>query len=80
MTGTVGMPGIGGSLGQCQVCGETFIGEIVLGKTVMVGRVSGMNCDVAVHSACAKLLQNRPWRDLPDGPIRQAFEEANGTD
>ena len=72
-----GMPGIGGSLGECQVCGKPFIGEILQGKSVMVGHVAGMNCDVAVHPACATMLQGRPWDDLPDGPIRKAFEEAN---
>lgn len=72
-----GMPGFGGSLGECQVCGKTFLADIVLGKDVMTGRVSGMNCDVAVHVDCAKLLSDKPWTDLPDGPIRRAFEEAN---
>lgn len=72
-----GMPGIGGSPGECQVCGKPFIVDIVLGKSVMTGRVAGMNCDVAVHGDCAKLLEGKPWEELPDGPIRRAFEEAN---
>ena len=69
-----GMPGIGGSLGECQVCGKSFMTDILLGKSVMTGRIPGMNCDVAVHSECAKMLDGEPWDKLPDGPIRRAFE------
>ena len=77
MSMIAGMPGIGGSLGECQVCGKSFVGNILLGKGVMVGRVAGMNCDVAVHPDCAKLFCVKPWDELPDGPIRRAFEESN---
>lgn len=74
----IGMPGIGGSLGECQVCGESFAANVILGQSVMTGRVSGMDCDVAVHAECATLLSGRPWTDLPDGPIRRAA--ADNTD
>jgi len=30
MTGHYGMPGPGGSMGRCAVCGDTFIGGVVL--------------------------------------------------
>lgn len=30
-----GMPGIGGSLGQCGLCGELFLKEILLGEKVI---------------------------------------------
>ena len=73
-----GMPGIGGSLGECQVCGKPFLGEIILGKDVMTGRVGGIDCEVAVHKECAEqLVAGGPWEELPEGPIRRAFAKAN---
>ncbi len=73
-----GMPGIGGSLGECQVCGRIFLAEIVMNSGVLTGRVPGIDCDLAVHRECAKLLTaDRPWAELPEGPIRRAFAEAN---
>ena len=70
-----GMPGPGGSLGQCQLCGDSFVGEVLEGQEVLIGHVAGMNCDVAVHQKCGKLIKG-PWEDMPDGPIRKAFAEA----
>ncbi len=74
----IGMPGPGGSLGKCQVCGDSFIGDVLLGQSVVTGRVSGIDEAITVHTQCSKLLDGRPWKDLPDGPIRRAFEEATG--
>ena len=69
----VGMPGIGGSLGQCQVCGEIFMLELVTGSKMTVGRINGMDQDIAVHNKCAKKLSG-PWEDLPEGPIKEFYK------
>lgn len=72
------MPGPGGSLGLCPLCGETFIMEICLGKTVQVVGVEGFNKDMCFHDKCLEVLRkNGPdWRTLPEGPLRKAFEKS----
>lgn len=73
---TIGMPGIGGSLGQCQVCGEPFTREVVMGESVQVGRIPGFDEDIAVHTKCVEVLQSGcEWTELPDGPLRKVFAE-----
>lgn len=72
------MPGPGGSLGMCAICGETFIAEILFGKRVQTIGVEGFDKDLCVHDKCMKVLEtNGPdWRTLPDGPMRRAYEKA----
>jgi hypothetical protein len=79
----IGMPGIGGSLGKCQYCGKDFVlaifGSQPGGNMVATCRVNGN--DVAMHETCYgefKELVDRTtdWKELPDGPLRTAFEEA----
>ena len=78
--GISNMPGPGGSLGMCAVCGETFMLEIILGKTVQVMGLEGMDKDFCVHDKCkkslAKAIDSHDWRDIPQGPLRKAFERA----
>ena len=76
----LGMPGPDGSLGECQVCGESFIGVVFMGETALTGRVPGIDNELAVHHKCAERLKGTPWEELPDGPIRKAFEEAYKVD
>ena len=71
-----GMPGPGGSLGQCQICGKSFITEVAMGKKITVGRVPGIDCDLAVHETCIPLIVGKPWQEMPDGPVKEAFERA----
>jgi hypothetical protein len=74
------MPGPGGSLGLCALCGDTFMAEILLGKKVQTVEIEGMDKDVCLHDKCLTVLrQNGPnWRTLPDGPLRKAYAKAVG--
>ena len=79
MRSITGMPGIGGSLGVCGLCGEGLIAEILLGKCVQTVEVVGFDKDVCLHDKCLAVLQQNgtDWRTLPDGPLRKAFERAS---
>ena len=72
------MPGIGGSLGMCALCGEGFILEILTGRTVPTVEIVGMDKDVCLHQKCLEILNNNgpDWHRLPDGPLRRAYEKA----
>jgi hypothetical protein len=76
-----GIPGIGGSLGACAVCGDTFLEAILLGKSVDCIRISGIDADLPVHTKCAKVIMacQGPWEDIrdrfPKGPMYDCFEE-----
>lgn len=77
----VSIPGIGGALGECCVCGGTFLTEILLNQTVQMIGIEGMSRDVPVHKKCVQTLQNvkdngGDWRLLPDGPLREEFAKA----
>lgn len=72
----VDRPGIGGSLGQCVVCGDTFALEILTGKSVDMMRVNGIDADLPLHRKCKKKLpKDGDWKKLPEGPLRQEFEQ-----
>ena len=77
--GIANMPGPGGSLGLCAVCGDTFLREILLGENVQQIEIEGMDKDVCVHLKCLTVLKtNGPeWRTLPDGPLRRAYAKAS---
>mgnify|MGYP001613218545 CR=1 FL=1 len=74
------MPGPGGSLGMCALCGEGFLLEILLGKMVNTVGVEGMDKDVCLHDKCLAVLEkNGPdWHTLPEGPLRRAYAKAAG--
>jgi hypothetical protein len=76
--GVANMPGIGGSLGMCALCGETFMAEILLGQMVQTIEVEGFDKDMCVHQRCLTVLEeNGPdWHTLPEGPLRRAYEKA----
>jgi hypothetical protein len=78
MRGIANMPGVGGSLGMCAVCGEGFMMEILLGQRVQTIEVTGFDRDMCVHAKCLVVLKdNGPdWHTLPDGPLRRAYERA----
>ena len=77
-----GMPGIGGSLGTCAVCGEGFLTEILLNQTVSQVVVDGFDRQLSIHTEkCKPKLKavmdaGGDWQLLPDGPLRQAFSRA----
>ncbi len=75
------IPGIGGSLGACAVCGKDFLTEIVMGQSVDSLGINGIAADLPVHKKCAEavIACQGPWADIrdkfPQGPLYQAFEE-----
>lgn len=77
-----GMPGPGGSLGMCALCGGTFLTEIMLGQTVKSFTVNGCDQTLYGHGKClGKYDTGKPIDvlTLPEGsPLRQAHE-ANKT-
>ncbi len=74
-----GMPGPGGSLGKCAVCGGNFLAEILLGQSVNSIELHGVDQTLYLHYKCAPLLKNgMDWKDLPPAsPLRAAFEKAD---
>lgn len=74
----VGMPGPGGMPGECQVCGQSFLCDIVLGRKCLIGRVEGIETPFALHQKCEKYIKDgMKWEDLPEGPLRRVFQEAH---
>lgn len=83
-----GMPGPGGNLGQCVVCGESFVVETLMslsgcGGMVKIFHIEGIEGDVCVHDRelknCAKALEkarDEGWETLPEGPLRKVYAEA----
>lgn len=78
MNGYVGMPGPGGSLGQCALCGTSFMKEILLGESVPTIEVDGCNQTLCVHRDCLKKYgEDIELSRLPEeSPLRQAYEAA----
>ena len=77
-----GMPGIGGSLGKCSICGETFLVEILLGKPVQKFQVSGIEQMLYAHDKCEKLVKKLigsdgklDLRKLPNDPLKLSIKE-----
>jgi hypothetical protein len=74
-----GMPGIGGGLGQCAVCGHDFTKELLMGKNVHTFSMSAFDSEMCAHEKCMDSLahaRDNGWETLPDGPIRKAFNES----
>jgi hypothetical protein len=76
-----GIPGIGGSLGSCAVCGDTFLYEILMGQRIDSLKLAGIDKNLPVHKKCVEkvIALQGPWEEIrdkfPDGPIKKAFEE-----
>lgn len=47
-----GIPGIGGSLGCCALCGETFLKEMILGKSCKAITSDGFQGTLYAHEKC----------------------------
>jgi len=76
----ISIPGVGGSLGECPVCGDTFLREILLGESIPGMQVKGIGANLYVHKSCAKTVEaikDGDWKKLPDGPLRKEFEETD---
>ncbi len=77
-----GVPGIGGSLGKCAICGDNFITEILLGKSVQKFQVSGIEQMLYAHDKCEKIAKKLiepngklDLRKLPNGPLKSCLKE-----
>jgi hypothetical protein len=78
----IDFPGIGGSLGECAVCGGSFTKEILLGESIATGCLTGLSSRLPLHKECCDKLEeisktDKDWRRLPEGPLRKEFEEAS---
>ena len=73
------MPGPGGNLGKCAVCGDTFLSEILFGEQVKVMGLEGLDKDFCLHLKCVPMIDkvqaSGDWRDFPAGPLREFFEK-----
>lgn len=76
-----GHPGIGGSLGVCALCGDTFLIEVCLGgllpnKKVFSFTADGIADTMYAHETCAKQFVGKEIDvlTLPEkSPLRRAF-------
>lgn len=85
-----GMPGPGGSLGQCAVCGDSFVRETLRSlmgfgdgsELVHTFRIDGITGDMCAHKLCLEKMEELasagpfPWEKLPEGPLRKVFAKA----
>ncbi len=76
-----GMPGPGGALGKCALCGDNFLVEIIMAKTVQSFGIDGIKQTLFGHDKCIKDLKANIARngtalvaDLPDGPLKQSMQ------
>lgn len=76
MKSPFGMPGIGGSLGCCALCGESFLLQILTGERIVSLDIEGVNNQLYAHNKCATKYEGKNWPELPTAsPLRQAFEK-----
>lgn len=72
-----GMPGPGGSLGMCALCGENFLKEIITGSRVRSINVDGIDVEMFAHEKCLEEfgVKDVSIAKLPEkSPLRQAYE------
>jgi hypothetical protein len=70
-----GMPGVGGSLGECALCGQPFITEILFGRNVKSFTMPGVTQTLYGHDACLEKYDGKEATDLPpESAIRKAYE------
>lgn len=74
----IAFPGIGDSLGECVLCGGTFVKEVMLGQPIATARLEYFDQELPLHHKCLDEWDARgskDWRDLPDGPLRRCLAE-----
>jgi hypothetical protein len=71
-----GIPGVGGSLGQCAICGEPFAFEIITGASVKSFKQAGSDTTFYGHDECLEDAKRyKTLLDLPpESPLRQLYE------
>jgi len=70
-----GHPGIGGGLGQCALCGESFIKEMLLSKSFAEITSDGFEGTLYAHKEClTKYGEKLDLNKLPDkSPLKEAY-------
>jgi hypothetical protein len=72
-----GIPGIGGSLGECALCGHTFMKEIITGSRVKSITLPGCDATLYAHDKCIEKYQGKDWHELPpESSLRRAYERS----
>lgn len=68
------MPGPGGSLGTCAICGKSFVVEVMLGRRVHAFSIAQVQGDLFCHDACkTKFGSCKSLLDWPEAsPVRRA--------
>lgn len=80
MSDRFGMPGLGGSLGECALCGKPFLLEILLGKRVKSFTIDGCAQTLFGHDNCLKDFQGKEFADLPtESALRRAYDRDKAT-
>ena len=77
MSAPFGLPGPGGSLGMCCICGEPFLLEILLGKSIKTLSGEGINNgqELCVHEKCVPKSWPLDLESLPDkSPLKIAYK------
>lgn len=71
-----GIPGVGGSLGMCALCGECFAKEIMLGEDVRSFKQAGSDTTFYAHDKCLEDSKGlKTLLDLPAAsPLRLLYE------
>lgn len=80
----ISYPGIGGSLGECVLCGESFCLEVLTGKSIPLIGIDGFDKDLPFHKKCVDAMTALPkplrWEALPDGPLRREYASVYKTE
>ena len=80
-----GMPGPGGSLGQCVLCGKSFVTETLMSLAGCVSSqvhtiaIDGIEGELCIHAKCQdqlETLRGKGWEALPEGPLRDIYGQA----
>jgi len=76
MSRHVGMPGPGGSIGSCALCGGNFLAAILgVGKSISF-TVPGCDQTLYGHPECIKKYDGKEWQELPpESPLHKAIEK-----
>lgn len=73
-----GMPGLGGSLGTCAICGQSFAVETLMNEAPQSFSVPLLKNLMFAHDKCAEILKSitdGDWEKLPEGPLRKIYSE-----
>ncbi len=68
----IGIPGT-----RCDICGEMFLTEMLMGTSVPSFTLVGCDQKLHAHKDCFKEIKKcgGDWKKLPNGPIRIMYEK-----